>query len=373
MAMAIPAVLVGLQISAWIGFIGSADRQRRADFRAYYYAGEMLHAGRIHDLYASYDAANVTSAFIHPAYESILFVPLSFFPIRIAHALWIVLNLAVVFLIYVALRGDLRHLWALLPWLPLAMLASYLPVNEALMQGQDSLLLALVFSLALSKLRERDSFAAGVCIGFGAFRFQFLVIVIVLFLIWKAWHVLLGFFVSASGALLLSTVLVGVKGEIQYFHLLQRLGDPGQQPVSHMVNVRAILSVLGVSSNSILIAVSLTLLVMVGWLGRNATWNNRLLMALVAGCLLGYHTFLHDLSLLIVPLILACDTAVKQAKYLNLGVLAIVLGLPTFLALFGFPLWLNAFGSGALLASIGFHTRTNLVSQERFIPVGVGS
>src|SRR5579864_7936217 len=188
LAMTIPAVLVGLQISAWIGFVLSPGRQERADFRAYYYAGEMLRAGKVQQLYGAYDSANVTSAFIHPAYEALVFFPFSFLSMRLAHALWIVLNCGVIYCIYRVLRSDLAQLRALLAWLPFAILVSYLPINEALMQGQDSLLLALLVSLAFERLDHERLFSAGMLLGLGTFRFQFLAVLILLFLLWKGWR-----------------------------------------------------------------------------------------------------------------------------------------------------------------------------------------
>jgi hypothetical protein len=352
LAMTIPAVLVGLQISAWIGFVLSPGRQQRADFRAYYYAGEMLRAGKAHQLYAAYDSVNVTSAFIHPAYEALLFCPFSFLPMRTAHLLWIVLNGGVIYFIYRILCSDLVRLRALLAWLPLAILVSYLPINEALMQGQDSLLLALLVSLSFERLQHGRLFPAGMLLGLGTFRFQFLAAIILLFLFWKGWRLIAGFCVTALPAFLLSSLLVGTEGQRQYLRLLKRLADPSQQPMTHMVNLRAFMTALGVSSTAILFALSVCALLFVAWLGRGAAWHSRLLLAVAASCLLSYHAFLHDLSLLIVPLMVTCDRALEKAKYLNLGILALVLAFPTFLAMVGLPLWANCLASTTMLAQI---------------------
>src|SRR5215831_9937162 len=197
LGMSIPAVLIGLQLSAWIGFVLSPERQNRADFRAYYYAGEIVRSGRPHHLYDSYDRANITSAFIHPAYEAALFVPLTFLSIRTAHAVWIVINLGILAWISRLLNFAVANLRALLWWLPAAILAAFLPISECLMQGQDSLLLLFLIVLAFERLHREELFLAGALLGLGTFRFQFLAIVVLLFLLWKCWNFVAGFCTSA--------------------------------------------------------------------------------------------------------------------------------------------------------------------------------
>lgn len=374
LAMAVPALLIGLQISAWIGFVLSPERQSRADFRAYYYSGQMLRAGRAHDLYAHYDAVNVTSAFIHPAYESLLFLPMSFVSMLAAHALWVVLNCIVILLIVRVISPALLHLRTVLPWLPLAMFAAYLPVNEALMQGQDSLLLALLISCCFMKLRNHESFVAGILLGLGVFRFQFLAITIILFLLWKRWRFVAGFCLSGALAFLVSTALVGWRGQVQYFHLLTRLADPNQQPMSHMVNLRALLGVAGISSPIALAALSAVGVLLLARVGRRQTSDSQFLLAIAAACLLSFHAFLHDLSLLIIPLIFICDQAFEMEKFLHLAVLAFVLALPTVLAILGLPLWLNSLGSVTILVQVAASTRwkpRQSPGKEFFSPIAV--
>ena len=350
--MTIPAVLVGLQISAWIGFALSPARQQRADFRAYYYAGEMIRAGQARNLYQRYDPANVTSAFIHPAYEALLFLPLTFMSMRVAHVLWIGLNCGIIYFIYRALRPDLLNLHALFTWLPLGIFAAYLPINEALMQGQDSLLLALLVSVAFERLRRGRLFEAGIWLGLGAFRFQFLAAIILLFLLWSAWRLIAGCCLSAGGMFLLSIAIAGFRAQKDYVQLLRVLADPAQQPVIHMVNLRALMTALGTTSAGILAATSVLVLVLVAWFGRAASWHSRLLMSVAAACLLSYHMFLHDLSLLIVPIIITCDNALESREYIHLGILAAALAFPTLLAMQGLPLWANSMGSMIVLTQL---------------------
>ena len=369
--MAVPAVLIGLQLSAWIGFVLSPARQQRADFRAYYYAGEILRAGHAHHLYDGYDPANPTSAFIHPAYEATLFLPLSFLSMRAAHLVWLVLTLMLIYVLDRALRPDLGNLRELFPWLSLAILFSFLPVSETMMQGQDSLLLAVLLVFAFERLRNKEMFAAGLLLGLGAFRFQFLAVMILLFLLWKGWRVVAGFCASGAIMLLLSSALVGWEGQRQYLRLLKRIADPSQQPVVHMVNLRATMTALSAGSPVLIALLSVILLLAVAWMGRKAQWDSRLLLATAAACVLAYHVFLHDLSLLVVPLLVTCDRALAQGKYINLGILALVLAFPTLLAMAGLPLWMNSLASIVMLLQIKLvQDDRGSIHEERGVLVG---
>jgi hypothetical protein len=98
--------------------------------------------------------------------------------------------------------------------------------------------------------------------------------------------------------------------------------------------------------------VSIIILLLVAWLGRRARWDSRLLLGIASACLLSYHVFLHDLSLLIIPIVVTCDRALAQGKYLNLGVLGVVLAFPTLLAMAGLPLWANSLASLVMLVQI---------------------
>ena len=369
LAMALPAVLIGLQISAWIGFVLSPARQERADFRAYYYAGEMVRTGRGHDLYQRYDPTNPTSAFIHPAYEALLFMPLTFLRMRAAHLLWVILNCVVIYFAYRALRPELNHLRELFAWLPVGIFASYLPINEALMQGQDSFLLLLLVAMAFMRLCGGRFFEAGVWLGLGVFRFQFLAVVLVLFLLWRGWKLAAGFCASGFAMFLLSVAVAGFAAQKEYVNLLRRLADPSQQPVSGMVNLRALMTASGAGSRAVLIGVSALMLLLVMWFGRGSSWNQRMLLAVAAACLLGYHTFLHDLSLLIVPIAVTCDAAVESREYIRLGVLAFVLALPTLLAMEGLPLWMNSVGAIIVVIVLAFATKKSdsLASQGALV------
>src|SRR5215813_10093604 len=87
LAMAIPAVFFGFQISGWV-FAVRALREGRVDFRAQYTAGYMLRSGNAQRLYdyatqflmqnSVVSPRSATMPFDHLAYEALFFAPLSF-------------------------------------------------------------------------------------------------------------------------------------------------------------------------------------------------------------------------------------------------------------------------------------------------------
>src|SRR5215469_8350706 len=102
LAMAIPAVFLGLQISGWV-FAVRALQEGRVDFRAQYTAGYMLRSGNAQRLYdyasqllvqnSLISPRTATMPFDHLAYEALLFAPLSFLRFKTAYLAFLVLNL----------------------------------------------------------------------------------------------------------------------------------------------------------------------------------------------------------------------------------------------------------------------------------------
>jgi len=190
LAMALPAIMLGWQISGWIFFLPSA-LQGRADFRQLYTAGYMVRIGHARELY-DYDAQKrfqdavaspmflsemgtlkpIALPFIRPAYQALLFYPFSFFSYRAAYFLFLTLNLGLLGAAFLMLRPRLTTLTEVWNLLPLAMFVSFIPTGVALMQGQDSVLLLLLLSAALLRLEHDSEFLGGVLTGFALFKLQ---------------------------------------------------------------------------------------------------------------------------------------------------------------------------------------------------------
>ena len=181
LAMAIPALLFGLLLGG-SRFAVSALMAGGVDFRQLYAAGYMVRTGHGHELYdyqgQQYFQNKVVSPglfplpYIRPAYQALLFAPLTFVSFRVAYALWFLLNVLLLFLCLRLLRPwteNLRAVWGLLP---VAIALGFIPLGFAFMQGQDSILLLVLASATLVLLKRRKTFSGGAMLAMGLFKLQ---------------------------------------------------------------------------------------------------------------------------------------------------------------------------------------------------------
>jgi hypothetical protein len=329
-------LILGLQLLIWIVYLPVALRGS-ADFRAYYSAGYLVRsgqAGQLYDLDVQKGAQNnlispssTLLPFIHPPYESLLFVPFAWFRYRTAYWLFLGLNLVCVFDCYRLLRGRLWRLHAMWRYFPLLLIVGFTPVVAALMQGQDSLIFFLLLAAALANLEGGRELVAGALVGLALFRFQIVLPIAVFFLIWRRWRFLGGFCVSAVPALALSGVVAGIAGLKLYMALLLdlsvKLTAAGQArygvPITRMPNLRGLLfSVLHLQSRQ-MVALTLILsflIVLVGaWAGRKATPVWQLTIAISASVVVGYHVLTHDLSILLIPMAMLLDQQIPRGLW----------------------------------------------------------
>src|SRR5216684_1214480 len=203
LAMALPATMFGWQIAGWIFFLPAA-MQGRADFRQVYTAGYMLRTGHSQELYdnaaqkrfqdAMVSREEVALPFIRPAYQALLFTPFSLISYRTAYFSFLAVNLA--------------------------MFISFIPTGVALMQGQDSILLLLLFSATLLSLERDSEFVAGVLSGVALFKFQIAIPVAILFFCWKRWRFFGGFCVTGAALALLSVWIMGLAQAMTHLRLI---------------------------------------------------------------------------------------------------------------------------------------------------------
>jgi hypothetical protein len=150
---------------------------RSTDFPDFYCASRMLLDGHGHELYdadlqrqyqARY-AGRVGTLYIHPPFETLLYLVVAWLPLGRAYVLWSALSVAFLAagahrLVKNALpQWDWRLLFA--GWL------GFVPLLLCLLQGQDSVLLLLLVTLAFTDLRRGRGFAAGCWLGLGLFKF----------------------------------------------------------------------------------------------------------------------------------------------------------------------------------------------------------
>ncbi|HEY3129458.1 MAG TPA: glycosyltransferase family 87 protein, partial [Acidobacteriota bacterium] len=232
LALGIPAILLGLQVSGWLFFIPVITHGHN-DFRQLYTGGYMLRLGCGHQLYnyelqKAFEDKLVSPEQIalpinHLAYEELLFIPLSLLNFRAAYLAFLGINVVFLGISLRLLLPWMDNLAAVWRSLPIAIFLVFIPVAGALMQGQDSvLLLALLAAVAVSLDRGKE-LTAGIFVGLGLFKFQLVIPIALLFLAWRRWRFCAGFALSSIAAGLLSLWLVGFSQIQVYIHSLHSM------------------------------------------------------------------------------------------------------------------------------------------------------
>ena len=113
LAMGIPAYLFGIHLWTWVIFLPGA-MQGHADFRQLYAAGAMVRTGHSHQLYeytsqklfqdTLVSPEQIALPFIRPAYQALLFAPLSVLSYRTAYFVFLAINLVLLGICYRLLR-----------------------------------------------------------------------------------------------------------------------------------------------------------------------------------------------------------------------------------------------------------------------------
>ena len=316
-------LMLGLQLLIWIVYLPAALRGN-ADFRNCYAAGVILRTGQGHRLYdyqlqhaiqnSSISESQDVLPYVHLSYEALIYAPFSLLPYRSAFLCFLGVNLLLLLLCYMAMRTYFWRARLAWRWLPILFPVSFAPVGATLMQGQDSLISLLLLSTALASLSNRHSLMAGVFVGLVLFKFQLVLPIALLFLLWGNWNFVMGAALSVSAAIGLSAVIVGPVGLIRYVRSLREISTNftvgGQvlyrMPVARMPNVRGLVLALphlssGVVTTLVLI-VSACLIASAYWVGRRASAEWQFSISIVAATLVGYHVLTHDLSMLLVPI-----------------------------------------------------------------------
>ena len=201
-----------LLVSAVFWADATAMREK-TDFSVTYIGSRMVYLGQGRQLYDLAEQRKLKAALLkdaepliyeHPPFEALLLAPLGALPYKTAYLLWGLINVA----IFLTLPRLLRP-YATAPRDELAYLALWLlfaPLGVALYQGQSSIVLLLVYALTFSALKQGRDGRAGAILGLGLFKFQFILPFVLIFVLRRQWRFLKGFLATAAGLGVLSVV-----------------------------------------------------------------------------------------------------------------------------------------------------------------------
>jgi hypothetical protein len=303
----------------------------RTDFSVTYLGSRMVYLGMGRKLYDLSEQAKLKRAllpdaepliFEHPPFEALLLSPLGALPYKTAYLLWGIINVAIwLFLPYILRpylsmpRDDLAYL---LLWL------LFLPLGAALFEGQSSLMMLLLYSLTFIQLRSARDLLAGVVFGLALLKFQFAIPFAIILLLQKKWRFLLGFMTTATGLGLLSVMAVGWKGILSYFRLVTSIAAHPENPTFGSARGMATLAgfvnplfgkILGHTAAFLIVAaISMFLLLWTAWRWRKAgfaadrrTFDLMFAAAVAVSLATSLHMFTHDLSPLLLAMLITAD------------------------------------------------------------------
>src|SRR5215469_7499757 len=133
--------------------------------------------------------------FEHPPFEAALLSPLATMSFRKAYLVWGLLNASVWLVLMLFLRSYLPSPGEDLGYVALWLL--FAPLGVALFQGQSSLILLALYAASFVLLTRSHELAAGMVLGFGLFKFQFILPFALIFLFRKRWRYVTGVACSA--------------------------------------------------------------------------------------------------------------------------------------------------------------------------------
>jgi len=332
----------------------SPNRLKGTDFPDFYAAAKIVQAGRGHELYeakvqdeflARY-AGRVGTYFIHPPVETLLYLPLSSLPLYRAYQVWCAVNVLLLVLIARLLAACVITVWSWRILLPLLLL--FPPVLLNLLQGQDAILLLMVFALAFVAIRNEWMFTAGCLLACALFKFH-LAFAIAVPLLWSTGKKFLAGFASVGAVMFLASAAIsGWKFLLAYprflasLHGLPLAGIHDEQ----MANLRGLFGLLfpGMPRVAAILTVASSLLVL--WFTMRGMLVSRsgphfrdlaLANTVIAADLVSYHLSPHDLAILLLPMALVLNQVLGRSalprtmRFLFSGILAGLLLPPLYL------------------------------------------
>lgn len=322
--------LLVLQLCTLVSGIPIAAR-RYIDFRTSYTAGYMLRTGHASQLYDYSTEQRFQSTLVSPEpralplmtppFSVLLFVPLSLLSFWPAYFAFAVINVLLLFASLALLKPFLATLSSRWKPAPLLLFLSFLPAAIALIMGQLSFVLLLLYCACFVTLRRKHDLAAGLILSLALLKFQIALPIAALFLLWRQWRFIAGFVAGATFLTSLSVLIIGRAAFLPYLHSLFSMthsitADRATQVhfgiiPSLMPNLFGLFFILSHGApwgRSLIVALSLLLLL------RTARQRPSLPLALLTAMLVSYHLPFYDLTLLLLPLPLLADHLLRNPE-----------------------------------------------------------
>lgn len=335
----------------------------RSDFGTLYSAGLIVRQGNGSKLYDLDEQTRVQELvldrkgilpFVHPPFEALIFAPLTRFSFFPAYLLWGLINISLWIYLTYLIRSVAPRPQQTFQYLILCF--GFFPLLINLYQGQTSLLVLVLYSLSFISLKRNQDFRAGVFLGFGLLKLQVVLPFALICFLCRKWKLIFGFSVAVLLLGALSILVVGPAGVVSYIHLVIDIVKHPSNPAYAITkpwdtaSIRGFFGFLLVGRvspkwiNTAVTCSSASLIVFTAWRWRreqerqgSASLQFGFAAALAASLVTTFHFFTHDLSLMLLAVLLVIGTSQwKEKSKLRLVMGACVLLLYTLPPLFMF-------------------------------------
>ena len=303
-----------------------------SDFVSFYTAGKILQRGtpwQLYDIGLQYEIQRETAPnvrirqgalpFVRPPFEAWIFRPLAHLTYGAAFVIWNLFSCACLILTLLILCQEIPELHRISLSLMIASGVCYFPVFFTIVQGQDSLILLLIYVLAFKALRRDREFLCGLTLGLGVFKFPLVVPFLVPLAVKRRLRVILGFALTSSVLAVVSIATVGLPTAAYYPKYLLSIDTlaKGVNRPQDMPNIRGLLGLLPQTTWSpgprmlLLLLFSILLLSFVvrkgsfNYSDRGPAFTLGLALNVVGTVLVSYHCHVFDLCVLLLPMGLA--------------------------------------------------------------------
>lgn len=328
-------VAVGLIFLAFLGYL-FRDRllNGRNDFVQLYAGARLSGTPELYDPSASerihfevLGMALKSLYYSRPAFYALLLYPFGLLPYSAAY--WTYQTISLGALVAFLWMWSRKH-----PGLIL-FTSLCIPVMANFVNGQDVTFALLAAALSIVAMRKNHDILAGLLLAFCAIKVHLFALTPIVLLINRRWKVLEGGFIGGSILMAASCWRDGWDWPLRYMRLLENPElhpGPDVMPTLHGLIYGAI----GRESLPLEIVLSVAVVLMLIVITRQSSLEFAMACALIGGLLVGYHAYLHDCVLLLLPLVLILE----QSDWPPLRVLIVLtISPPVFIALMSGRPW----------------------------------
>jgi hypothetical protein len=252
--------------------------------------------------------------FNHAPHEALIFALFASLPFRAAFWAWTVTNIGMLLAIGYRLRAYLDALLPHWTWLPIVGLA-WCPALLCLIQGQDSILMLLLYVSAFCSWKKNQLLLAGVFLSAALMKPQLVLPFVAILLLRREWKVILGFaggtaiLTAVSGTVVGFRTMTGYVSFLRYFNqlpALQSAAAPANMPNLRGLLVTSLSGYLSARSLLLLVVLASGLLIVVASRLSKTAVEDSFSIGITATLLASYHLYSYDVTLLLLPIILTC-------------------------------------------------------------------